>query len=244
VPLAATSLQLEVAVMLMDGRRLEPLTVSGPAIGEAVAPCVFQLPSRPAFTARLLDPDGVPLGNAAVAAWLEQRPARLDAAPTTDAAGRITIAAPSQPGAMPLPVLFVVRTADGRQLFASRDTELHDFAPAELGDVRLQACQLLAAGRCVDAHGLPQAGALVFAQTGTTFDSHRRPVARSGWRDLALDAVATGVDGSFRLYGPPQFGHRLRLSVRGEPRLVVPFVEGAPDVVVNLPGRRRGVPMQ
>ena len=242
-PLAATGLQMEVKVVPMDGRRLEPMTVGGPAIAGAVAPCVFRLPPRPSFTARLLDPAGVPVGNAAVVAWLEQRPSRLDASPTTDAAGRITLAAPAQPGALPVPVLFLVRTAEGRQLFATRDTELHEFAPTDLGDLRLQACQLLAAGRCVDAHGVPKGGAAVFAQTETTFDTRRRPSARGGWRDLAMDAVVTDADGAFRLFGPPQFGRRLRLSVRGEPRLVVPFVEGAPDLAVSMPGRRRGAPV-
>ena len=243
VSLAASGLQLEVAVVLMDGRRIEPVVAAGPATADATAPCVLRLPKRPAFTARLLDPTGAPLANAPVVVRLEQGTSRLDAAPTTDAAGLVTFAAPLQPGGMPLPVVFAVRTAEGRQLFLNRDVELHDFAPTALGDLRLQQGVLLAAGRCLDAHGLPKVGALVFAQTETTFDQRRRPT-RGAWRDLALDAVATAADGTFHLYGPPQFGRRLRLSVRGAPSLVVPFVEGAPDVVVNLPGRRRGAPMQ
>jgi hypothetical protein len=69
----------------------------------------------------------------------------------------------------------------------------------------------------------------------------RGPLADSAWLDLAMAPVRSAPDGSFRIYGPPQFGRRLQLRASGKPACAV-FVEGTPDLRFALakPRARKG----
>lgn len=238
VAMEAAGLLLEVAIRVADGRRSEAIVVTGPGAPGAVVACLVHMAPRALFSARILDRDCRPMANQDVEVWLAG-PLCLAHGPT-NGKGVVTFAGPP-PGwrGQALPLVFLARREDGVALHATLAADLRSPAGGSLGSVRLQDCPLLCSGVCVDADGQPVPGLELVVQMERPAELRGHGLLRgSTWTDLTLRPVRGALDGTFRIYGPPQYGRSLKLRVRGQGDLAVPFVEGTPDVRVALPRPR------
>ncbi|HEX5050157.1 MAG TPA: hypothetical protein VFZ65_00165 [Planctomycetota bacterium] len=235
----AAALSLLVQVGTRDGRRPEPIVITGPARADEIATCVIRLLPRTLFAARVLDPWGRAMADTGVEVWLADTPVRLDEGLPTDARGVVRFPGPTGAGGPPAALWLLAHDAEARQLHGTLLADLHAQAESWLGDVQLQESPLLVAGVCFDADRRPATEVQLVVQVEVP-EARRRPHAfgSGAWRDLSLRPTTPAADGTFRIFGPPQAGARLRLRARGLLQPLVPFAEGASGVQFVL--RRNG----
>jgi hypothetical protein len=188
-----------------QGRRPVRREIAGPTVaGEEIEVSLRLGEATHGITFRLVDPDGEPFRERAVAVALvrENRfgplvPTRADR--TTDETGRVRIDLGSSTGTLAWEIWMPpAGESDRRDL----DPEWMGEATADVGagnteidagDVSLRRVPLLVAGSVVDGEGRPLAGATVNTSVRGGLADDRR-------------STRTGPDGAFVLHGPPSGG--------------------------------------
>jgi hypothetical protein len=239
-PIEAIGLQLEVVATLPNGQTSEPTLVYGPEAAGEVRTVEVKLPVRPRFTARLLDPAGLPVADAVVELRFVDGDRSLGAACRSDAAGRIHFAGPPQATYSMRTTQVAARTVDGQLLVGRADHPLHAVASAALGDWTLEPAPRLAHGRCVDVLGQPRGGVTIVVQSKRPATTTPRRAGRfaSEWRDLPGGRAVVADDGSFVVHGLDD-GGALRLHVQEHPAVTVMVASRHDPVTVSLPRQRR-----
>jgi hypothetical protein len=241
VPVAAAGLLLEVQIVTRDGRRAEPVTLTGPVQANTVTDCMVTMAPRTMFTARLHDDLGKPLRHARVEVRLAYSSIRLDEGATTDEFGLMSFPAPQRGGEQAWPLRLLAKSGTGRLLHAELLANLAPGAATMLGDVWLQATVPLVSGTCVDEDGKPLANTALLVQIERT---EQRPpggiFAPTPWWDLAQSPTVTDHLGAFTIHGPPSLGRPMRLRVQGRPDVFAAFTAGTTELsLVVKPPRSR-----
>lgn len=241
VPVEAAGLLLEVQIVTRDGRRAEPVTLTGPVQASSVTDCMVTMAPRTMFTARLHDALGKPLRHARVEVRLAYSSIRLDEGATTDESGIMSFPAPQLGREQAWPLHLLATSGTDRLLHAELLANLSPGAATMLGDVWLQATVPLVSGTCVDEDGKPLANTALLVQVER---AEQRPpggmFAPTPWWDLAQSPTVTDKFGAFTIHGPPSMGRPMRLRVQGRPDVITPFSAGATDLsLVVTPPRSR-----
>lgn len=243
LPVVGLGLRLKVVVTLQD--ELTPLerVIDGPRREGEETRVDFVVPPAPfQIQMQLLTPDGEPLSKRRVSVKRRPSPSwqrnSSDDSILTDGEGRLALTPHPARESDASPSLELLVSDCGRHLLlhASIPCEGPLTAPIDLGVVRLEVPPPLAAGRIVDARGLPVAGTLVRIRHG------RNPAIATeehgvGWGMGPLRARSR-ENGGFEIVGALSPGD-LELVVgenEEEPLASIPFARGSRNLEVPLGG--------